>query len=127
MARLLVASRPGRCYRTNALRVGARPGHPIRSGPSDLLGESLPVAYNPSMTREHKSPGAGFLCTVGLIAVLLLYPLSLFPIAWVDNRNYVPRQGPTSRVVWGYCFPVRYCYDHGPRWFQRGVEWVYGP
>ena len=88
--------------------------------------ERLQEDYNPEMSREHKTPGAGFLCTVALVAVMVLYPLSLFPIAWLDNRTYLPRQGFASRIVWGYCYPVRCCYDNGPRWFKHAVEWVYG-
>jgi hypothetical protein len=78
------------------------------------------------MSKDHKTPGAGFLCTVALVAVIVLYPLSLFPIAWLDNHTYLPRQGFASRIVWGYCYPVRFCYDNGPRWFKHCVEWVYG-
>ena len=51
----------------------------------------------------------------GLTAGALTLAATLNPIA-----------NGTSRIVWGYCFPVRHCYDHGPRWFQQGVEWVYG-
>jgi hypothetical protein len=42
------------------------------------------------MTCDRKKPTAGFWITAALVAVLVGYPLSFGPLAWLITRDLVP-------------------------------------
>ena len=59
------------------------------------------------MSDERKKPGWKFWAIVGLSVVLLGYPLSLFPIAWLDARGMIPENRIPGQVASVYCAPAR--------------------
>jgi hypothetical protein len=91
--------------------------------------ESVPVSLNTwtAMTPDRKKPGVAFWATVVVVVVLVAYPLSLFPIAWLENRGIVPVQNSTVGVIlWWYCAPARWLMAYGPDWIRYSFLRVFG-
>jgi hypothetical protein len=42
------------------------------------------------MTSDRKKPGVAFWATVGLVVVLVGYPLSAGPAMWIADREWQP-------------------------------------
>ena len=72
---------------------------------------------------DRKKPGVAFWATVGLL-LPVLYVLSLFPIAWLDEREMIPDDSISEKVVSGYCAPVRWARDNGPQWIADSLDWI---
>lgn len=76
---------------------------------------------------DRKKPGVAFWVTVVLVAVLVGYPLSLFPIAWLDVRGILLNDNSVAgKITWSYCAPARWAYESGPAWLHNYLEWVWG-
>ena len=39
---------------------------------------------------DRKKPGVAFWTTVALVVVLIIYPLSIGPVLWLDNNELIP-------------------------------------
>jgi len=75
---------------------------------------------------DRKQPGVLFWVTVAVVVILVGYPLSLFPIAWLDNSHVIPPDSNADRVFRAYCAPVRWVCMNGPDWLNKAVRRVYG-
>lgn len=73
---------------------------------------------------DRKQPSVAFWATIAVVVLLVGYPLSLFPIVWLDNRDMIPDEGAVHDVAWGYCSPVRWLHDNGPGWFRAFIDWA---
>jgi hypothetical protein len=68
------------------------------------------------MTSSPKKPGVAFWITIALVAVLVGYPLSFGPAAWLTGRGYF-RESTISWVYWpilwstSYFEPLEYAVD----------------
>jgi hypothetical protein len=72
-----------------------------------------------------KKPGVAFWATVVVVVVLVGYPLSLFPIAWLDVRGLLPDGTLPGEFTMAYCAPVRWARDNGPEWIEKSTDWIY--
>ena len=69
-----------------------------------------------------KRPSAAFWATVVVVVALVGYPLSLFPIAWLDARGMLPHKSIRGKITWAYCAPARWAYNNGPTWISESLD-----
>jgi hypothetical protein len=79
------------------------------------------------MSEEREKPGVAFWAAVVIAVVLIGYPLSLLPLAWLDSRDMIPEQESIIGViVWMYCAPARWLVQNGPAWIGDSYDWAFG-
>jgi hypothetical protein len=80
-----------------------------------------------TMTPDRTKPGVAFWATGVVVAVLVLYPLSLLPIAWLESRGMIPEQDSIiGGMLWAYCAPVRWLVNNGHVWIRDYLKWAFG-
>lgn len=56
--------------------------------------------------------------------LLLAYPLSLFPLEWLETRNLLPDLDGIRRARTIYRAPVEWLADNGPEWCDAALDWL---
>jgi hypothetical protein len=74
------------------------------------------------MTSDRKKPGVAFWATVVVVAVLIGYPLSAGPIAYLETRDLLPSQ--VTKVIELFYWPLNWIFDHSPE-SVREAMWSY--
>jgi hypothetical protein len=70
------------------------------------------------MSEDRKKPGVAFWVTVGLVVVLMAYPLSFGPACWAVENRMLP-MGKTGR----FFRPVARMAIYGPRPLSSMLKW----
>jgi hypothetical protein len=73
---------------------------------------------------DRKKPGVAFWATVVVVVAIVGYPLSLFPIMWLDHRDMISKSTPLDTILWVYCAPVSWLRTDGPDWIDDAVDWI---
>jgi hypothetical protein len=73
---------------------------------------------------DSKKPGVAFWATVGLVVVLVGYPLSCGPACWVVNQKWCPSQ-LIDVFVWVW-WPIGWLQNYGPQPIRDIIVWYYG-
>jgi hypothetical protein len=70
------------------------------------------------MGDDRKKPGVAFWATVGLVVVLVGYPLSFGPACWINQRKGIG--GPAIATVYR---PIAWVYAHAGEPIRRFIGW----
>jgi hypothetical protein len=72
------------------------------------------------MTSNSKKPGVAFWATLVVVVVLVGYPLSLGPVAWLHAKLDRPRG--MKAVVAPIYAPIFWAQDNGPDWLRKSID-----
>ena len=76
--------------------------------------------------NSRKKPGLAFWATVVVVVVLVVYPLSLVFISWLDDYSLTPAIDSTAgKMLWAYCAPLRWLISNGPGWIRDPLLWIF--
>ncbi len=68
-------------------------------------------------------PGRRFWIAAPLVA-MLAYPLSLFPLSWLETRNVFWDIPFAGSAIATYRVPAYWLADNGPEWFEYTVDFL---
>ena len=71
---------------------------------------------------SRKKPGVAFWATVALVVVLVGYPLSIGPAAYMAYRGWLA-EGWRFRAYQSIYAPLIWLFEHGPAPIHDTIEW----
>lgn len=74
------------------------------------------------MTSSRKKSGVAFWATVGLVVVLVGYPLSIGPFVWLHSHGYLSLNS-ANIVARSFYRPIAWIYRQGPQPVSDVIEW----